>query len=86
MRFFDPHPGFGGCAVPLPEPVRKVASALDGQKATLKDAVAKVKAVIGKGFRLEAKKGCIMLFQGSLEETIKSGTPTHCWRVIKYRK
>lgn len=45
VRLYDPHPGFAGAAIRIPEPVRLVANDLDGKTMTLKEAVEKIKSV-----------------------------------------
>lgn len=44
-EFFDPHPGFAGAMIPIPEPVRLVANKLAGKRMPLREAVAQIKAV-----------------------------------------
>lgn len=43
--FFDPHPGFAGAMIPIPEAVRKVANELSEKTMSLRDAIAKIQAV-----------------------------------------
>jgi hypothetical protein len=43
--FLDPHPGFMGAAIPIPEPVRLAANDLAGRTMRLADAIAALKAV-----------------------------------------
>ena len=86
MKLFDPHPGLMGCPVPLPEKVRTLAATLDGQSMTVKEAVEKIKAVISERFSVKATKGCILLYQGSVEDLLKHGARCNCWRVLRYKK
>ena len=45
--FFDPHPGFAGAVIPIPAAVKKVADELNNKTMTLKEAIAKIRAVTG---------------------------------------
>ncbi len=38
-QFYDPHPGFAGCATQLPESVRLKANELDGEYLLVEEAV-----------------------------------------------
>ena len=48
VTLYDPHPGIGGAAIPLPEPLRRVAHELDDQTLTLEEAVQRFNAVADK--------------------------------------
>jgi hypothetical protein len=88
MKFFDPHPGMMGAAVPLPEKVRKLAASLDGKRETVRSVLARVKKASPKGFDVGARSGCIMLY--SSPTTGAGGHefefPQHCWRVLRYKR
>lgn len=78
VTFYEPHPGFGGAAVPLPSIVKRIADALDGQTLPLVDAVACIQAVTrGQVFAHE--------YDGWIQLTVGSGPPQHVWRVIRFR-
>ena len=42
--FYDPHPGFAGAAVPIPQKIKQVADALSGQTMSLREAVKRLRA------------------------------------------
>lgn len=78
VTFYDPHPGIGGAAVPLPAIVKRIADALDGQTLPLNDAVACIQAVTrGQVFA--------HVYDGWIQLTVGSGPPQHVWRVIRFR-
>jgi hypothetical protein len=77
--FFDPHPGFAGAIIPIPEEVRRVANELDGKSMTLGEAIALIQAVT-KGTVSVVKKYNFI----SLEIIEKSGV-RHMFRVIRFK-
>ena len=77
--FFNPHPGFTGAMIPIPESVRKVANELDGKSMTLREAIARIQTVT---------KGKVSIANNydfiSLEITEASGI-RHRFRVISFK-
>ena len=91
VTFYEPHPGFGGAAVPLPGPVKTAIDELSGKTITLRQGIEKIKATgIGK---LETRNlttleiwedtACIVL---GLGEWPPKKAPHHTWMLIKYRR
>jgi hypothetical protein len=75
--FYDPHPGFQGAAIPIPEPVRLVAVALNGTALSLREAAARLQT---------ATKGSIAVEDGFIGLRLgRPGGPVHYFRVIRYR-
>jgi hypothetical protein len=84
VRFFDPHPGFGGAMIALPEPFVSLAKELDGQEMTLVEAVAKIEAVIEKS-GLPMKVRIVDKYEFiSVDLGEGDGYPRHSWRLIRY--
>lgn len=90
VTFYEPHPGFGGAAVPLPGPVKIAIDELDGKTMTLRQGIAKIKATsVGK---LETRNlatieiwedpACIVL---GLGEWPPKKAPHHTWMLIKFK-
>ncbi|HTK59631.1 MAG TPA: hypothetical protein VL283_00330 [Candidatus Baltobacteraceae bacterium] len=77
--FHTPHPGFQGAAIPIPEPVRKVAAALAGKRLWVPEALAKLRAVTDGKVEDHPDHGWISLHLG------RPGGPEHVFRVIRYR-
>jgi hypothetical protein len=77
--FFDPHPGFAGAMIPIPEAVRMVANELDGKSITLREAVARIQAVTKGKVSIANNDDFI-----SLEITEANGT-RHGFRVIRFK-
>jgi hypothetical protein len=42
VKFYNPHPGFGGALLPLPTSMKRLADSLDGQVMTLEQAIEKL--------------------------------------------
>lgn len=81
VTFFDPHPGFAGALIRLPEPIRRVAASLDGQSMTLKQALKKFRAVTDGELEVDRHYKYIAL-------TLKPKTKNdleHGFRLIRYR-
>lgn len=78
VTFYDPHPGQGGAAVPLPAMIKRIADALDGQTLPLSAAVACLQAVTAGRVETHDDRGWISLRLGD-------EPPCHLWRVIRYR-
>ena len=49
MYFYDPHPGFAGCTIPIPEEVRLVANELNGQEMELEIAIELIQKACPEG-------------------------------------
>ena len=83
VAFFDPHPGFMGAGMRLPEPVRLATAALNGTIATLDVAMKAIKESCpvdpDMEFSLRAKNGMFLL-----EAQMENGT-RHMWRVLSYQ-
>lgn len=78
--FFDPHPGFAGAAIPIPEPVRLIANELDGKTMSLRDAVRLIESAgIGRTDVI-SDLGYIALWLGSDPNDYQ-----HMFRVIRYK-
>ena len=77
--FFDPHPGLAGAIVPIPEAVKKVANNLNGKSMTLREAVARIKAVTKGTVRVVDRFEFIYL-----EHTESNGVQ-HGFRVIRFK-
>lgn len=78
--FFDPHPGFAGAAIRIPEPIRLIANELDGKTMSLRDAVKRIESAgIGK-VNVVPKYTYIALWLGS-----DPNKRQHMFRVIRYR-
>ena len=77
--FFNPHPGFTGAMIPIPESVRKVANELDGKSMTLREAVARIQAITKGKVNIANNYDFI-----SLEITEANGT-RHAFRVIRFK-
>lgn len=77
--FFDPHPGYAGAMIPIPEAVRRVANQLTGKTVFLHDAVAQIQMVT---------KGMVSVPEDydfiSLKLTENDGT-CHSFRVIRFK-
>ena len=83
---YDPHPGFGGAAIPLPEPVLRAARGLNGQVMSVDAAIELLRQSLPSGrFRADEQPagsgaGSITLKLG------REGGTQHLWRVIRYRR
>lgn len=75
--FHDPHPGFLGASIPIPERVRQMAAWFDGKKMSVPEVLAKFRAVADG--QVEDRGGWISLHLG------KPGGTEHVFRVIRYR-
>ncbi len=80
--FYDPHPGFAGAAVPIPEKVRRVANELDGQTLSLREAVERIQAATTGKVRVVAEYQFIGLL---IKGRSFLGPCEHFFRVICYR-
>ncbi len=78
--FYDPHPGFAGAAIPIPWAVKKVADELDGQRLSLREAVARLRAVTPGQVEVVADLNFIRLRLAGSGRYLY-----HFFRVIKYR-
>lgn len=78
VTFYDPHPGIGGAAVPLPVIMRRLAAALDGQTLSLDAALACLRAVAPGKVEAHLDRGWISFQVGD-------DIPRHMWRLIRFR-
>jgi len=79
--FYDPHPGFLGAAVPLPEKMKEAAEQLSGKVISLEEAIGFLTPIfeaIG-GTLVEGNNFILFMIQES------SGIK-HCYRLIRYRE
>jgi hypothetical protein len=85
VEFFDPHPGFGGAAVPLPDRVKIAADELAGKRLPVEAALAVFKVALAKmppGYEVkDTQSECLMLRY----KPTGASFPQHVWRVIRYR-
>lgn len=79
--FFDPHPGFAGAAVPIPQKIKEVADELSGQTMSLREAVKRLRAVQVGSIEVAAERNFIKL---SLTDS-GGRYIEHMFCVIKYR-
>jgi hypothetical protein len=75
--FYDPHPGFLGAAVPIPDVVKKVARELNCKTMTIRNAVLEIQAVTNG--KISVVNGAILLKVSATGRYL-----AHMWRVIKY--
>ncbi|MBI4151907.1 hypothetical protein HY496_02960 [Candidatus Woesearchaeota archaeon] len=79
VRLYDPHPGIGGAASPLPKPLRDVAQELDGQNTTLEKAIESFTEVADQKYgTVKLGENCILYL---LEHPSKA---LSCWRLLRY--
>lgn len=78
--FYDPHPGFMGAAIPIPDAVKKVADKLNGKNMSLRRAIDRLKKVTNG--ELFMRMDCILLKERGAGNYAGGW---HIWRVIKYR-
>ncbi|OGF71645.1 hypothetical protein A3E06_00890 [Candidatus Giovannonibacteria bacterium RIFCSPHIGHO2_12_FULL_44_42] len=74
--FFDPHPGFAGATIPIPDKVKKVARKLNGKSMTLHQAVVKIQAVTN---------GAVSIENGWIALKLSESNAKHIFRVIRFR-
>lgn len=79
-HFYDPHPGVGGAAVPLPLPLKIAADGLSGKNVPVRQAIEIFQTVAPYAeVRADERRGCIFL-------SIPFGNGgTHLWRIIRFR-
>jgi hypothetical protein len=77
VKFYDPHPGIGGAAVPLPMAIKTLIDSYDGKEAQLSDLLEDVKKIPGVV--------CWALLDDCYVACrINSGGYTHQWRLIRW--
>jgi hypothetical protein len=79
VEFYDPHPGIGGAAIPMPEHLRIVAQWLVGQRMSVEEAMQCFRDV-AEAIRVRTYQDCILVEMGSLDDL-----PMHGWRAIRFR-
>ncbi len=80
FEFYDPHPGFGGAVVRLPEEMKKVADELNGRKISLEEALGNFNSVVEKiGGYIEIQSSYL-----AFRYDEKNGRK-HCFRLIRYK-
>lgn len=85
--FFDPYPNFIGAVIPLPEAIKTVSDALDGQTMLLLEAIQKIKAAMGElPAKLLLLNGGMAYGEGMLCLRLgKNETVTFNFRLIRFR-
>jgi hypothetical protein len=86
VKFYDPHPGVLGCPTPMPAPLVALAKELDGKRISIKAALAKITPVLPENCRVEAKKECVVVYQGSFSKMKRDGSVVNCWRMLRYKR
>lgn len=86
-KFINPHPGFGGAVVRVPENVMIVANWLDGKEMTIQDAIqclqdASPEAEIVPRPKDKDGNGCILL---KLSLPAMGFDAKHCWKIIEFQ-
>lgn len=82
VTFFDPHPGLLGCPVPIPDAVKQVADALNGQSLLLAEAVERIQRAAGGEVEVAFEHRHISF---ELPGILRGCPCTHSWRVIRFR-
>lgn len=97
VKFFGPHPGFAGAAIPLPGAIKAAIDALDGLEMDLAEGLERInKAIWAARVRAELEikdKNLAQLGHGSIAlwmpKKIEVGTivtePTHLFRLIGFK-
>jgi hypothetical protein len=89
FEFYDPHSGkpFHGAVAGLPTAIKRVIDQLNGQRMTLREAVARIKAVRIGHVHIAATYGFISLQSHSDEEMNDPNRSfcVHSWRLIRFR-
>lgn len=83
VTFYDPHPGFKGCLIPLPVHMKTTVDWLSGRTMTLDEAMEVLKnAVDDSGI----EKATLKLHDDwiSLKMGEWSDPPVHAWRLIRF--
>lgn len=81
----DPHPGYGGATMPLPECIFELINKFNGQCINPEEIVRLVAKALNENAIYDAnisfEKNCVLLKIGSF----KKNMPVHCWRLLKYK-
>lgn len=83
VELYDPHPGIGGAALPLPKSLKELVDSLDGQVLTLEETIDRITPIAeGLGGRVEVHEK----YQ-SISFQLRTGDnlPIHSYRLIRYR-
>jgi hypothetical protein len=83
VKFYDPHHGFKGTAVRLPEPMRKIAKSLDNKVMTLDEAVGRISPVaekVGGSIQIVYQGGFILF------EFKEANGSIYGYRLIRYER
>ncbi len=83
VELYDPHPGFAGAAVPLPQPMKILADGLAGQSMTLEQAL---KIIAPAAEKLGGVAAVVEKFDYiSFTYHERSGR-THLFRLLRYKQ
>ncbi len=83
VTFYDPHPGRGGAAIPLPISVKVIADGRAGKTLPLKLAISLIKAASESLPLIELR--VVRMDINFIMLSIKDGNTQHGWRVICFR-
>lgn len=81
MKFYDPHPGYGGPSIPLPKHIKEFIDQYDGVESNFEE--------FEKEFRKIAKEGKLQLNKKHQMITFEFTTPAgyrHMWRLLRIKK
>ena len=74
--FYDPHPGRGGCPLPLQTEVRQAAKTLDGCTLSLTKAFERIQSVA---------RGEVKIQENNITLTVQGASTEYVWVVIRFR-
>jgi len=86
VTFYDPHPGFAGAAIPIPDAVKRVADALDRQTLPLADGVQRIQAVTHGRVEAMPSLQYIGLWISASSSPCGQRYLGHFFRVIRFRE
>ena len=92
VKFFGPHPGVGGAAVPLPQKIKELIDTLDGMELEIAEAVGLIQSVIIQaGIQAEVEisdkfsgplgHGALLLWMPGKN----APPPKHLWPLIRFQ-
>ncbi len=85
VRFLNPHPGFAGASIPIPDSVKKVADVLNRKTLTIKKAAEMIEKADTNGGKVDVllRDKCIM-FTKMIKRPGDDEYIKHVWRVIEW--